>query len=110
MKVTYTGRRIDLSPEQTEKLEQEFVKVGRMLDNGQGEAQARVVLSRDHQINMAEVTVAYHGHEFAGSASHDDLFTALHTAVGKLEAQAHRLREKWRDSKRAPLAEPETSA
>jgi ribosomal subunit interface protein len=102
MKVTYTGRHIELSAAQTTKLTAELEKVGRILDNGRGEAEARVVLSHERLLNHAEVTVPYHHHELVGEASDADLFTALHTAVQKLEAQAIRVREKWRDSKRAP--------
>ncbi len=102
MKVTYTGRHIDLTADQTEKLEAAFEKVGKLLDNGQGEAQARVVLSHERFLNHAEVTVPYHNHELVGESSDADLFTALHSATHKLEAQAIRVREKWRDSKRVP--------
>jgi ribosomal subunit interface protein len=49
-----------------------------------------------------EVTVPYRHHELVGQAEDADLFTAIHAAVGKLEAQAIRLREKWRDGKRGP--------
>lgn len=109
MKVTYTGRHIELAPEQARKLELEFEKVGKLLDNGRGEAQAHVILSHEHQINSAEVTVPYHHHELVGHASDADLFTALHAAVGKLEAQAIRVREKWRDAKRSPKPGPDES-
>jgi putative sigma-54 modulation protein len=102
MKVTYTGRHIDLSPAQHQKLEAEFHKISRLLDNQGGEAEARVVLSHEKLVNHAEVTVPYHHHELVGQASDADLFTALHAAVGKLEAQAIRVREKWRDGKRVP--------
>jgi ribosome-associated translation inhibitor RaiA len=33
------------------------------------------------------------------------LFAALHAAAQKLEAQAIRVREKWRDGKRAPKSD-----
>lgn len=102
MKVTYTGRHIDLSPAQSRKLELEFEKVGKLLDNGKGEAEARVILSHERHLNHAEVTVPYHHHELVGQASDTDLFTAVHAAVGKLEAQAIRVREKWRDGQRGP--------
>jgi ribosomal subunit interface protein len=105
MKVTYTGRQIELSPAQTTKLEAEFQKVAKLLDNGRGEAEARVVLSHERHLNHAEVTVPYHNHELVGEASDTDLFTALHAAAQKLEAQAIRVREKWRDSKRAPKSD-----
>jgi putative sigma-54 modulation protein len=34
------------------------------------------------------------------------LFTAIHSATEKLEKQAVKAREKWRDTKRAPRTEP----
>jgi ribosomal subunit interface protein len=105
MKVTYTGRQIELSPAQAKKLEGEFQKVGKLLDNGRGEAEARVVLSHERHLNHAEVTVPYHHHELVGEASDTDLFTALHAAAQKLEAQAIRVREKWRDGKRTPKSD-----
>jgi putative sigma-54 modulation protein len=102
MKVTYTGRHIDLAPAQTKNLELEFAKVGKLLDNGKGEAHAHVVLSHERHLNHAEVTVPYHHHELVGQASDTDLFAAIHAAVGKLEAQAIKLKEKYRDERRVP--------
>jgi hypothetical protein len=37
------------------------------------------------------------------------LFSAIHAAVGKLEKQALRVREKWRDSKRVPRKETDAA-
>ena len=107
MKVTYTGRQVDLSPAQSQKLTAEFDKVGKLLDNGMGEAQAHVVLSHERHQNNVEITVPYHNHELIGNGSDVDLFGAIHAAVGKLEAQAIRVREKWRDGKRVPRKEAE---
>ena len=103
MKVTYTGRHIDLAPAQKKNLEAEFAKVGHILDNGKGEAHAHVVLSHERHLNHAEVTVPYHHHELVGQASDTDLFAAIHAAVGKLEAQAIKLKEKYRDERRVPV-------
>ena len=102
MKVTYTGRHIELSPAQTEKLEAEFRKIGKLLDNGRGQAEARVVLSHERHLNNVEVTVSYHNHELIGQASDTDLFTALHQAVERLEGQAIKVRAKWREGFRVP--------
>jgi putative sigma-54 modulation protein len=110
MKVTYTGRQMDLSPAQSQKLKAEFEKVGRMLDNGRGEADAHVVLSHERYLNNVEITVPYHNHELVGEGSDPDLFCAIHAAVGKLEKQAVRVREKWRDSKRVPRKETDAAA
>src|SRR5580658_1202921 len=110
MKVTYTGRDIDLSPAQSEKLTAEFEKVGKLLDNGMGEAGAHVVLSHERHLNNVEITLPYHNHELIGAGSDPDLFSAIHAAVGKLEKQALRVREKWRDSKRTPRKEMDASS
>jgi len=109
MKVTYTGRDVDLSPAQTDKLTAELDKVGKLLDNGMGEAGAHVVLSHERHLNNVEITVPYHNHELIGEGSDPDLFSAIHAAVGKLEKQALRVREKWRDSKRTPRKEADAS-
>jgi putative sigma-54 modulation protein len=109
MKVTYTGRHIDLSPAQSDKLTAEFEKVGKLLDNGMGEAGAHVVLSHERHLNNVEITVPYHNHELIGEGSDTDLFSAIHAAVGKLEKQALRVREKWRDSKRVPRKETDAA-
>jgi putative sigma-54 modulation protein len=110
MKVTYTGRQVDLSPAQSLKLTAEFNKVGKLLDNGMGEAEAHVILSYERHRNNVEITVPYHNHELIGNGTDQDLFGAIHAAVGKLETQAIRVREKWREGKRVPRKETATSA
>ena len=74
-----------------------------------GEAGAHVVLSHERHLHNVEITVPYHHHELIGEGSDADLFTAIHAAVGKLEKQALRVREKWRDSKRVPRKESDAS-
>jgi putative sigma-54 modulation protein len=110
MKVTYTGRHLDLSPAQSGKLTAEFEKVGKLLDNGMGEVGAHVVLSHERHLNNVEITVPYHNHELIGEGSDPDLFSAIHAAVDKLEKQALRVRGKWRDSKRVPRKETDASS
>jgi ribosome hibernation promoting factor len=102
MKVTYTGRQVDLSAEQSRKLTAEFDKVGKLLDNGRGEAEAHVILSHERYQNIVEITVPYHNHELVGNGSDPELFSAIHAAIDKLEIQAIRVREKWREGKRVP--------
>jgi ribosomal subunit interface protein len=110
MKVTYTGRQVELSPAQSRKLTDEFEKVGKLLDNGMGEAEAHVILSHERSFNNVEITVPYHNHELVGNGSDTDLFSAIHAAVGKLETQAIKVRAKWREGKRVPRKETEASS
>jgi putative sigma-54 modulation protein len=101
MKITYTGRQIELAPAQLKKLEARFAKTGKLLD-GRRECEAHVVLSIERHLQQAEATVHYYGHPLVGMGSSTDLFTAIHAAAEKLEKQALKARSKWRDTRRAP--------
>jgi putative sigma-54 modulation protein len=105
MRITYTGRQVELVPAQLAKLEAQCAKLGKLLDGRKSECEARVVLSTERHLHKAEVTVTYHDHSLIGIAEDADLFTAIHGAIGKLEKQAIKVRAKWRDSKRVPRKE-----
>ena len=102
MKITYTGRQVELAPAQLKKLEARFVKIGKLLDGNKRECEAHVILSLERHLHHAEVTVNYFNHQLAGLGSNGDLFTAIHAATEKLEKQCVKAVTKWRDSKRAP--------
>jgi putative sigma-54 modulation protein len=101
MKITYTGRKVELAPAQLKKLEARFAKIGRLLD-GKEERDAHVVLSLERKTHKAEATVHYYNHQLIGLGSDSDLFTAIHLAAEKLEKQCVKARTKWRDAKRVP--------
>ena len=101
MRITYTGRQVELAPAQLKKLEGRFAKIGKLLD-GRRECEAHVILSLERHLHQAEATINYYGHQLVGLASSNDLFTAIHSAVEKLEKQAVKARTKWRDNKRTP--------
>ena len=101
MKIIYTGRQVELAPAQLNKLEKQFAKVGKLLD-GKEEREAHVILSQERHLHHAEITVNYHNHPLVGIGSNPDLYTAMHSAVEKLEKQALKVRTKWRDTKRTP--------
>lgn len=101
MKIKYTGRQVELVPAQARKLEAQFSKIGKLLD-GRRECEAHVILSMERHLHWAEATVHYYNHQLVGLGSGSDLFTAIHSAAEKLEKQALRTREKWRDNKRGP--------
>ncbi len=112
MKITYTGRQVELAPAQFKKLEAQFAKVGKLLD-GKSDRDAHVVLSLERHLHQAEVTVHYYNHALVGIGSNSDLFTAIHSATEKLEKQLLKARTKWRDAKRSPhkaSSEAETEA
>jgi putative sigma-54 modulation protein len=99
MKITYTGRQVELAPAQLRKLEGRFAKIGKLLD-GRRECEAHVILSLERHLHQAEATVNYYDHQLVGIGSSNDLFTAIHSAAEKLEKQAVKARTKFRDTKR----------
>jgi len=107
MKITYTGRQVELSPAQLNKLEAQFAKIGKLLD-GRRECEAHVILSLERHLHRAEATINYYGNQLVGVGGSSDLFNAIHSAAEKLQKQAVKTRTKWRDTKRAPrrAAEP----
>jgi len=91
------------------KIEGRAAKLGKLLD-GKDEREAHVVLGLERGRHSAEMTVNYHNHPLVGAGSNQDLFTAIHEAIEKLEKQAIKVRAKWRDGKRgprSPVPEPE---
>jgi putative sigma-54 modulation protein len=101
MKITYTGRQVELAPAQLKKLQGRFAKIGKLLD-GKEERDAHVILSVERKMHKAEATINYYGQQLVGLGSSADLFTAIHLAAEKLEKQCVKARTKWRDAKRVP--------
>jgi len=102
MKITYTGRQVELKPAQLKKLEARFSKIGKLLDAGKRECEVHVVLSLERHLHKAEATINYYNHQLAGLGSSGDLFAAIDGAAEKLEKQSVKTRTKFRDSKRTP--------
>jgi putative sigma-54 modulation protein len=101
MKITYTGRQVELAPAQLKKLQAQFGKIGKLLD-GKKECEAHVILSQERHLQHAEATIRYYDHQLVGLGSSADLFTAIHGAAEKLEKQVVKARTKFRDRKRTP--------
>jgi len=104
MKITYTGRQVELAPAQLKKLEARFAKIGKLL-SGKRECEAHVILSTERHLHNAEATIRYFNHQLVGLGSSSDLFEAIYGAADKLEKQAVKTRTKWRDNKRGPRPE-----
>jgi putative sigma-54 modulation protein len=109
MRVTYTGRQVELAPAQLQKIEAGLAKIGKLLD-GKEEKEAHVILSLERHQHNTEITIDYYDHRLVGVGSGPDLFTAMHAAIEKLEKQAVKVRERWRDLKRVPRKEAEIAA
>ncbi len=109
MKITYTGKAEALTPEENRKIEAKFAKLAKLLDAPKGESLAHVILAPERHLQRAEITVRYRDHELFGESTAGDPFTAITQAGERIEKQILKLREKWRDTKRVPVEEPESA-
>lgn len=109
MKITYTGKEA-LTPAESGKIEAKFAKLAKLLDVPSGEREAHVILAEQRHLKRCEITIQYHDHRLFGEESAADSFTAISTAIEKMEKQILKLREKWRDTKRGPKEEPEAES
>jgi putative sigma-54 modulation protein len=103
MKVNYTGSQNGLTPALHRKLEARFGKLGKILDRRE-EKEAHVVIGAERHLFRAEVTVNYYDHPLVGIESSPDLFTALTSAIDKIEKQVLKLRAKFREKRRGGRA------
>jgi len=99
MRIHYTGRQVELSEAQKQKLEPKFQKVHKILGQ-RHDPEVHVILSLERHLYIAEVTLHFQHHTMVVECSGSDLFTAAVDAADKLEKQIIRNKDKWRERKR----------
>lgn len=99
MNVSYKGPKQDFPPAHQEKLDTKFAKLSKLLER-RGEREAHVVVTHERHLYHAEVTVQFYDHQLVSLGSDGDLFTALSSALDKLEGQAHKQVDKFREKNR----------
>jgi ribosome-associated translation inhibitor RaiA len=63
MRITYTGRQVELAPAQLRKVHAQLAKLGKLLD-GRDQSEAHVILSVE-RLHCAEINVNYHNHSWS---------------------------------------------
>jgi putative sigma-54 modulation protein len=110
MKVTYRGVQKELPPKLQEKLDARFAKLSKLLER-RGEKEAHVVITAERHLHKTEVTIPFYDHQLIGLGADVDLFTSMSQALDKLEKQAVKTRDKWREKRRdTPNADGEAPA
>jgi len=99
MKVSYRGVSKELPLKQQQKLDAKFGKLSKLLEK-RGEKEAHVVVTGERHLQHAEITLQFYDHKLVGVGSDGDAFTAIYTALEKLEKQAVSQRGKWREKTR----------
>jgi putative sigma-54 modulation protein len=99
MNVSYKGIKEEFAAENQEKLDAKFAKLAKILDP-RGQGGAHVVVKQERHLYHAEITVQFYDHPLVSVGSDSDVFTALSGALDKLEAQAHKQVDKFRERRR----------
>lgn len=99
MKITFTGKQDKLTASQERKLALAFGRLSKHLDR-RGEKVAQVILSTERHLKHAELRMNYYGHTIIGAGADSDQFTSVMNAVGNIEKQVLKNREKWREGRR----------
>jgi putative sigma-54 modulation protein len=104
MRLELTGRQLTITPVIRKLVDERLRHVLRLLNDSALSAQ--VVLTTEKTRYHADVTLHARGENFLhGEAGGKDIGAALGAAVDKIDRQARRLKERWKDHKRrAPVA------
>ena len=99
MRIEYTGRQLEVSPDLRQYTEERLGKLIRVLRN---RCDIHVILSAEKHRRIAEITLKWRDHTLVGVEETSDERSSLNGALDKLERQAVRLLEKKRTRKRRP--------
>jgi putative sigma-54 modulation protein len=99
MRLSLTGRHVDISPKLRQLVARRLVRVERLLNDSVVSTQ--VVLTLEKRQHRAEVVVHARGdHMLAATASAGTWPQSIGEAVEKIVQQAHKVKDKWRTRKR----------
>lgn len=109
MKLIYSGKTKEFTPEIEEKISAKLAKLSKFLEQ-RGEREAHVSHQVERRLHKVEIIVNFHDHALVGEGLDADLDTAFCQAVDKLEKQVVKLRTRWRDTHRGARAVPPAKA
>lgn len=99
MKIEYTGRQFTITDKLRQQATSAFEQIAKMVSES---ASAHVILSVDKYRQIAEVTMATRTQEYVATCESDQMETALHDALAKIEQQVIRYKAKRVTVKRHP--------
>ena len=99
MRIDFTGRQIEITPDLRQYTEERLRKLTRILRDGYD---VHVILTAEKHRRIAEITLKFRDHILVGMQETADARTSLNGALDKLERQAVRWLERRRTRKRRP--------
>lgn len=99
MKLIYSGKTKEFTPELQEKFEGKLAKLSKFIEQ-RGEREAHVTHCMERHLHKVEVIVNFYDHSLVAEGADSDLDAALCQALEKLENKVVKLRGRWRDTHR----------
>lgn len=99
MKLIYTGKTKEFTPELEKKVTGKLAKLSKFIEQ-RGEREAHIVHQVERRLHKVVIEVNFYDHTLIGEGTDAELDTALCEAVEKLEIQTVKLRNRWRDTHR----------
>ena len=99
MKLTYSGKTKEFTPELEEKVGGKLSKLSKMIEQ-RGEREAHISHHLERHLHKIKIKVQFYDHALLGEGSDTDLEISLCQAVEKLDSQIVDLRKRWRDTQR----------
>lgn len=99
MNVEYTGRQYEITAKIRKEIETRLSKIKKLLGD---KFEAKVILSVEKHRHKAEITITPPNGPIVGLAQASDMPAALNGALGHLEKQALKYKDRWRTKKRQP--------
>ena len=109
MNISYKGVKQELPARMQSKLNAKFAKLSKLLEK-RGEKEAHVMVTSERHLHKAEITMQFYDRQLVGAAADPDLFTAICSALDKLETQAVKNRGKWQERIRRKESAPRRAA
>ncbi len=99
MKLIYSGKTKEFTPELEEKVTAKLGKLGKIVEQ-RGERDIHLTHHLERQIHKVELVMNFYDHGLVGEGADADLPTALNHAFENLEKQVLKVRGRWRDNHR----------
>ncbi|HZS55949.1 MAG TPA: ribosome-associated translation inhibitor RaiA [Bryobacteraceae bacterium] len=99
MKVIYSGKTKEFTPELEEKVSAKLNKLSKFVEQ-RGEREVHLTHQTERHLHKVKLTMNFYDHGLVGEGAGSDLPAAVSQAIEKLEKQLLEARTRWRDTHR----------
>lgn len=99
MKIIYSGKTKDFTPELEDKVSAKLTKLSKFVER-RGEREVLLTHQIERHLHRIKLSMNFYDHGLVGEGADADLPTAVNHAIEKLEKQLLEARTRWRDTHR----------